>query len=173
VKKLSKPTILFHWLTAILFIGTLVVGKIVENMPRGAEKFELLANHKSFGVIVLVIALARIAWRFKEGALPPLSQAPRWQDIAAKSTHHLLLLATLAMPISGIMMSSGGGRALEVFGFELIAAGDKIEWLQSVGSTVHHSAVNVIILLLLVHLAGAIKHQFIDKDGTISRMLGR
>ena len=173
MKKLSKPTIVFHWLTGLLFIATLVVGKIVENMSRGPDKWELLANHKSFGVIVLVIATLRIIWRFKEGALPAISTVPRWQEIAAKSTHHLLLLATLAMPISGIMMNSGGGRPLEVFGFQLLAGGEKVEWLQSMGSTVHHSAVNVIILLLLVHLLGAVKHQFLDKDGTISRMLGR
>ncbi|MEZ9938380.1 cytochrome b, partial [Vibrio breoganii] len=72
-----------------------------------------------------------------------------------------------------ITMSAAGGRAVDVFGWVIINEGEKIEWLQQVGSTIHHSAVNIIVAVLVLHIAGALKHQFIDKDGTISRMLGK
>lgn len=61
---------------------------------------------------------------------------PAWQEKVAKAVHGLLLLATLAMPLSGIAMNIGGGRALEVFGYTLVAAGEKVVWLQELGAAV-------------------------------------
>ncbi len=95
------------------------------------------------------------------------------EDKAAKVVHGILLLATLAMPISGIAMSAGGGRAVDIFGWVIIAEGPETPWLQELGSTIHHSAVEILIAVFVLHVAGAIKHQVVDKDGTISRMLGR
>ncbi|WP_295894483.1 cytochrome b [uncultured Vibrio sp.] len=172
-KKLTLPTILLHWLTGLSFIGVLIVGLIMTEMERGPDKFELMGYHKSIGILILVVAIVRIAWRIKEGKLPSLGTSPAWQEKIAHAVHGILLLATLAMPISGIVMSAAGGRAVDVFGMVLINEGDKIEWLQELGSFIHHSAVNIIIAVLVLHVLGAIKHQFIDKDGTISRMLGK
>ncbi|CAK2139616.1 cytochrome b [Vibrio crassostreae] len=172
-KSLSKQTVIFHWLTGILFIAVFVIGLQFEDMPRGPEKGELMGLHKSLGLIVLVVALSRLAWRMKEGAIASVAVLTRAQEIAAKSIHHFLLLVTLAMPISGAVMSVAGGRALELFGIELIAAGEKTEWLQSAASFVHVNAVNLIMVAFALHVLGALKHQLVDKDGTLSRMLGR
>lgn len=172
-KKLSKPTIALHWLTGLTFIGIFVLGKVFESMERSPEKFELLGIHKSLGVILLVIATTRLIWRFKEGAIESAAPMPRLQEIAAKSIHHLLLLGTLLMPISGIMMSIGGGRGIDVFGWVLYSKGEKIEWLGSLGSNLHGIGATVLMVAVALHVLGAIKHQVIDKDGTISRMLGR
>ncbi|WP_305369414.1 cytochrome b [Photobacterium leiognathi] len=171
--KLSKPTIALHWITGVLFIGLIILGLYVEGLPRSPEKFELLGIHKSLGVIVLAVALIRIAWRFKEGAIPAAPEQSRALQIFAKSIQHLLLLATLLMPISGIMMSVGGGRALEVFGVEILAAREKVEWLGSLGHTIHGIAANIIIALIVLHVLGALKHQLINKDNTLVRMFGR
>ncbi len=70
-------------------------------------------------------------------------------------------------------MSIGSGRGIDIFGWQLIAAGEETLWLKELGSTVHHFAVEIIIVAFVLHVAGALKHQFIDKDSTISRMLGR
>lgn len=172
-KSLSKQTVIFHWLTGILFIAVFVIGLQFEGMPRGPEKGELMGLHKSLGLIVLVVALSRFVWRLKEGAIESVAVLTRAQEIAAKGVHHFLLLVTLAMPISGAVMSVAAGRALELFGIELIAAGEKTEWLQSAASFVHVNSVNLIMVILALHVLGALKHQFVDKDGTLSRMLGR
>jgi cytochrome b561 len=172
-QSLSKPTIALHWLTGLLFIGVLGLGLYVEDLARSPEKFELLATHKSLGIIVFAIAVVRLLWRFKEGPISSIGVMPKWQAITAKGIHYLLLIATLSMPLSGIIMTIGGGRALEFFGIQLLAAGEKIEWMSGLGHFVHVQSVNLIILALLLHVAGALKHQFIDKDGTLSRMLGR
>ncbi|MFA0029962.1 cytochrome b [Vibrio breoganii] len=172
-KKLSLTTIVMHWLTGASFIGVFVVGLIMSETDRGPSKFELMGYHKSIGVLILMVATIRIAWRLKEGKLSSLSNSPVWQEKIAHAVHGILMLATIAMPISGITMSAAGGRAIDVFGWVIINEGEKIEWLQQVGSTIHHSAVNIIVAVLVLHIAGALKHQFIDKDGTISRMLGK
>jgi cytochrome b561 len=148
------------------------LGLYIEDLPRSPEKFELLGLHKLFGITVLSIALLRILWRAKEGAITSLSVAPAWQEKIAQGVHHLLLLATLLMPVSGIMMNVGGGRALVLFGTELITVADKVEWMGTIGGSLHDSAVGFIIAALALHILGALKHQFIDKDGTVSRMLG-
>ncbi|MGL5408803.1 MAG: cytochrome b [Shewanella sp.] len=172
-KTYSKTSIALHWVTGLAFITVFLFGDYLSDLPRGPEKLELLTLHKSFGVVILLIALARIGWRIKEGAIVPASQMPAWQQHAAKAIHGLLMLATLAMPISGIAMNIGGGRALEVFGYTLVAAGESLPWLQELGSAIHKTAPPLIIAIVLLHILAAIKHQVIDKDATIARMLGR
>lgn len=171
--KLSLPTILFHWSTGAIMIAVIAIGLYMGDMPRGPEKGEMIGLHKSLGVIAFVFAVARLLWRKKEGAIPAIAEMPRWQEIAAKSVHHLLMLATILMPVSGIMMNTGGGRALNVFGLELIAAGEKTEWLGELGGTLHHLTADVLLAVLALHVLVALKHEIIDKDGTMRRMLGR
>jgi len=171
--KLSIPTVLLHWVVGLAFIGVFALGLYLEELAQGPEKFELMGIHKSIGLGILLIALLRISWRLKEGHLARLTHAPAWQEWLAKGVHFILLFATIMMPISGLVMSYGSGRAIEFFGIELLAAGDKIEWLSEIGHTFHGVAPKLIMLAFALHIIGAIKHQFIDKDGTISRMLGR
>ncbi|KII79533.1 cytochrome b [Vibrio renipiscarius] len=170
---LSWQTIAFHWLTALMFIAIFSVGWYMVDLPRGPEKGELIGLHKSFGAILLVVAMSRITWRLKEGAIPPAAVVAPWQNILAKAIHGLLMLATLMMPISGIAMSVGGGRGADVFGWYFVAEGDKIQWLQELGGGIHGWSVNIIIAVVVLHVAGALKHHWLDKDNTLSRMLGR
>ncbi len=129
-KTYSKTSVALHWIVGFAFIGVFIVGLYMADLPRGPEKMELMALHKSFGVLILLLALARgLFGEIKEGAIPPASVMPAWQEKVAKAVHGLLLLATLAMPLSGIAMNIGGGRALEVFGYTLVAAGEKVVWV--------------------------------------------
>lgn len=172
-KTYSKTSIVLHWIIGLAFIGVFIIGAYMADLPRGPEKMELIALHKSFGVIVLLAALTRVFWRVREGAIPPASVMPAWQEKMAKAVHGLLLLATLAMPLSGITMNIAGGRALDVFGYTLVAAGEKVVWLQELGSTIHKTAPPIIIAIVVLHIVAVIKHQIIDKDSTMARMLGR
>ncbi|MFC5077748.1 hypothetical protein VTH8203_02256 [Vibrio thalassae] len=170
---LSKPTVLFHWLTAIFFIVTLIIGLYLSDMANSPDKNELRNLHKSLGVLVMIAASIRLVWRLKEGMINAVNSLPAWQANSAHFVHWFLLVATIMMPLSGITMSIGGGRSVELFGLVVISARDKIEWLQQVSSTVHFSSVNIVIAILVLHVVAAIKHQFVDKDGTLSRMLGK
>lgn len=169
---LSIPTILLHWLTGLIFILVLCLGLYMDYLPKSPEKWEIMALHKSFGAIVLVVAVLRLLWRFKEGSITTLATLTRAQAILATSVHHLLLLATILMPLSGAVMSATSGHGIALFGLPIAPKGVEIEWLSSIAHFVHVNAVNIVIVLLLLHIVGAIKHQVMDKDGTLSRMLG-
>ncbi|WP_070963959.1 cytochrome b [Vibrio sonorensis] len=170
---LSRQTIALHWLTALSFIAIFALGLYVVDLPRGPEKGQLIGLHKSLGTIFLFLAMIRAIWRLKEGAISPAAIAPVWQQVIAKFVQFILLIATLAMPISGIAMSVGGGRGLDIFGVDIVSTTTKTPWLQELGSTIHHSAVTIIMTVLALHIIGAIKHHLIDKDATLTRMLGR
>ncbi|WP_194435479.1 cytochrome b [Vibrio fluminensis] len=170
---LSIPTIALHWITGLAFIGVFALGLYMGELTPETGKFQIMGIHKSLGALILIVALIRIVWRLKEGSIPPASPVAVWQDKLAKAIHGILMLATIAMPISGLAMSVGGGRGADIFGWQFIAEGDKIVWLQELGGSIHGLSVNIIIAALVLHIAGAIKHQLVEKDGTISRMLGR
>lgn len=167
----SKPTIALHWSVAIVFVGLLAVGFYLDYIPKGPELWEMIALHKSFGVILLLLAITRLAWRIKEGALPA-QEMPKWQRITAKAVQHTLLLITLVMPISGMLMSVGAGYGVAVFGLTLVGEGEKIEWMQSVGGGLHHNLPWVIVALVGLHILGALKHHLLNKDRTLKNMIG-
>ncbi|WP_370979535.1 cytochrome b [Agaribacterium sp. ZY112] len=171
--RFSHITISLHWLLALGMIVMLPFGIYIESLEGGPEKWGYIAQHKSFGVLILAFALLRFTWRMKNGFPKALTEAKAWEKPLASLTHWVLLLGTLFMPISGILMSIGGGHPVALFGWELIASGDKNETLGQLGHAVHGLGSKVLILFILLHIAGAFKHQFLDKDGTIMRMLGK
>jgi len=171
--KFTWPTIGLHWIIAIAMIAMLAFGLYLEDMPRGPEKGELIGLHKSVGMLILLFALVRIVWRVLNKFPKPITPLVNWQAKLAKFTHWVLIIGTVLMPVSGMFMAIGGGHAVGIFGLEIIASSpDKIKVLSQVGHTAHGLSGKLLILFVLLHFIGAIKHQFIDKDGTLSRMLG-
>lgn len=171
--RLGIQTVALHWLLAIAMIGMLVFGLILEGLPRGDEKSALIWWHKGLGVAVLGFALWRLGMRLAQGFPTVLSRAPAWQERVSTLTHWFLLLGTLFMPISGMMMSLGSGRDIDVLGLFVIPAIGKVEWMDQAGHIVHGLGGNLIIAAILLHVVGALKHHLVDKDGTLARMLGR
>lgn len=172
--KMPLPTVALHWIIALAIIAMLVFGLYVEDLPRSPEKGELIGLHKSIGVLILILALIRIAWRVISQYPEPLGQMSKWQELIAKLTLLVLILGTVLMPVSGIIMSIGGGHSVGLFGLELIAgSGEKMETVSRVGHIMHGLGGKLMIAFLVLHILGAIKHERIDKDGTLSRMLGR
>ena len=173
-EKFSGPTIWLHWIIAIGMIGMLAFGLYLEDLPRSPDKGWLIGIHKSMGLIIFVLAVTRISWRYRNKFPKPLSLMPKWQKKLAKLTHWVLIVGTVLMPISGIIMSVGGGHSVALFGLELISgSGEKTESLDNLGHIMHGLGGKLLILFVILHFVGAIKHQFLDKDETISRMLGK
>lgn len=172
-EKLSRPTVTLHWLVAAGMVALVPMGLYIEGLPKSPERFEWISLHKSLAIILLVLAVLRFAWRLRNGFPVDLSPMARWQEVTARSVHWILLLGTLFMPISGIMMSIGGGYPIAVFGLELVAKSpDKIEALSEIGHVIHGIGGKLLIAAFLLHVAGALKHHLVDKDGTTRRMLG-
>lgn len=178
VAPLSKLTIRLHWLIAAAMISLFAVGQYMTN----TETWSLYPTHKSMGMLVLILVLPRIVLRVIEGWPTPVAEAPPFQERIAKIVHWALILATVAMPLSGMLMSGAGGHGLYIFGLELAENPDPAnpgrslplnESLQGIGSLGHEIWGKVLALSVVLHVAGALKHHIKDKDATLTRMLGK
>jgi cytochrome b561 len=172
-EELSTLTVGLHWLVAAAIIGMLAFGLYIDSLERSPERGALMDLHKSIGVTILALACLRILWRWRNGMPVMLGRAPRWHKVAAHAVHGLLLLATVLMPLTGIMMSLGGGHGLALFGLTLVAEGAaKQATIAAIGES-HGTIAWILIGVIALHVAAALKHQVIDRDGTLRRMLGR
>jgi cytochrome b561 len=175
---MSEPVIVYtktarvlHWVIGLLIIALIGIGLYMSDLPPSDAKWQLYANHKSIGMIVLFLVGARIIWRGLHQPPAPLSTHAKWERILAKATHILLYVGMVVMPVSGYLMSTLGGHPVAIFGLGVpaLAAPDKL-W-GSVMHDLHEVGGNILIAAILLHVAGAIKHQMIDRDGTLKRML--
>ena len=160
-----------HWGIVVLLIVQVTLGKIADSLPVGLERLVMMARHKSFGITILGLALLRLAWRLIDRPPPP-PPMPRWQQIAARLNHWGLYALLFALPLSGWLMSSAANRPASWFGLaqlpDFIAPDPG---LKEVFEEVHEMLVNVLFVLAGLHVAAALKHQFVDRDGLLLRML--
>lgn len=171
---LSGTTKLLHIIIALGMIILLSVGIIMSEF----ELFFLYDLHKSFGAIIFVLALARVLWRVKKGWPSAVGVMSKIQHVIAKAIHWILIVSTVLYPLSGLMMSIGGGHGLAVFGLEIVAetvdvTGDAIPvnaFIGGLGHDIHGLIVYFVIAAIVLHVVGALKHHLIDKDETIIRM---
>ncbi|MGH8250912.1 MAG: cytochrome b [Steroidobacteraceae bacterium] len=160
-----------HWTIVGLLIVQVTLGKIADGMPLGLDKLATLARHKSFGITILALAAIRLAWRAFNRPPPP-PPMPRWQLFAAHANHAALYLLLFAIPLSGWLMSSATNYPVSWFGLvqlpDLVAPDEALEELFE---GVHETLANALIVLALLHVAAALKHQFVDRDRLLYRML--
>ena len=178
VDKLSGVTIALHWMVALAMIGMLGVGFYMVNV----EAWFLYPWHKSIGVLIFVIALARVAWRVRNGWPPAAGQSSRFEQLAAKSVHWTLIVCTVAMPVTGMIFSGASGHGFGTLGVTIVPArhnplqgADVIPYSAAwsdVGQGLHSALAYLLLAAIALHIAGALKHHVVAKDGTLRRMLG-
>lgn len=172
-ERFSPFTVTLHWVIGITIICLLAVGLYMTDLPESAWRSDLYGYHKLAGTTVFLIAALRILWRWQNGMPEPIADTPRWQHALAVGMHHCLLIATLAMPLSGAALSYGKGHSVPVLGlFEIGPPVQKIPWLGDAGSFIHYWAGWVLIGIITLHVLGALKHHYVNKDGTLKRMFG-
>ncbi len=165
----------FHWLIGLLIIGLIWLGWYMVDLTYFDKWYnKSLSLHKSLGMVVLALALIRLGW----GLYSPTPQAAdtlsRWQRIAAKLMHHLLAFMMFAIPLTGYLISTSAGRGISMFGwFELPAVVPVDEQTRELAVALHFYLAYATAAVLLGHIGAALKHQFVDKDGTLVRMLWR
>lgn len=166
---------LLHWVIALMVLVMIPVG--VYMVRRGlATNFDAVTNqlytaHKTFGALILLLMIARIAVRFSHGTPAPEPSLNRLQVIAAESVHGLIYLALLVIPVLGWLgVSAYGARGL-LGGWELPALLAQNEDLAKVILKYHGYAAFGLVLLLGAHVGAAFLHRFILKDGVVQRML--
>lgn len=163
-----------HWGVGAGVLGLIVFGFWLRTVPGGPDKTALVQIHKSVGVLVFAAALARVAWRLREGFPAPAGPHVPWERRGAIALHVFLIVATLLMPLSGILRSLAYARPVSVFGLPVIPKlfEAKHETLYAVASNLHDGLALLLSAALALHVAAALKHHWIDRDATLVRILG-
>lgn len=165
-----------HWLIAIAIIGMLIGGKYMHGLPNtDPNKFLLYQLHKSTGITILVLTVARIVWRFA-GPVPALpATMPTWERWAAHASHFLLYALMILIPLSGWAVASTSSSGVPTLWFGLFEVPHLpvpvTEEAHEAAEEGHELFGNLMILLLLVHVGAALKHHFWDRDTVLRRML--
>jgi cytochrome b561 len=161
-----------HWVMALLVIGMLCLGLYMVGLSISLEKLQLYGWHKSFGVLILMLVVVRLAWRFSS-IIPKLPPAlALWQKFAAHMTHVLLYACLFLMPITGWLMSSAAGVPVSFFGwFMLPVPVPASEQWRLMFLEIHKLIAFGLIGLICIHIGAALQHHFIYKDNILRRIL--
>ena len=167
-----------HWLTALLILTAIPLGLIATDMPFDtgealAAKANLFSIHKTVGVAAFFVALIRIMWAFTQPRPVPLHPDRRAETWLADLVHWMLYVSMLAVPLSGWVHNAavtGFAPILWPLG-QTLPFVPQSETVAAIATTAHWLFGKMLMVSILLHIAGALKHHFIDKDATLRRML--
>ncbi|MGO4330712.1 cytochrome b [Cupriavidus sp. 2TAF22] len=162
-----------HWIIALLIFAAFGLGLYMTSIPGlSMLKLKLFSWHKWLGVTVFAIAVLRVLWRATHRAPAPAAGTPAWQAAAAHGAHMLLYVLIVVVPITGYLYSCAAGVPVVYLGVlplpSLIEPNDA---LKEILKQAHIWLNYLMAAIVVIHAAAAIKHQFIERDGTLARML--
>ena len=175
-KRYSTVAIVLHWLLALVILAMFVVGIYMTDLPFSPLRLKLYNWHKWAGVTFLALTLLRMLWRIthRPPALPVAvtRTMPGWQNRAYHATHHLMYALFFAVPLLGWAYSSAAGFPIVLFGQiplpDLLPANKE---LADLVKPLHELSALALMTLAGLHIAAALKHQWVDRDGLLTRML--
>jgi cytochrome b561 len=166
----SRPAVLLHWGLAAAILASLGVGLYMTGLPFSPRRVELYNWHKWAGVTILVFSALRLLWRLAHRPPAPPTM-PVWQRRSASAVHGLLYLLFFAVPLTGWAYSSAAGFPVVWFG--VLPLPDFVPVDRDLAEAIqplHRAAAYALAGLATLHVAAALKHQWIDRDGLIGRM---
>ena len=179
----STVAILLHWTIVALLVWTVLLAWQSEDL-KGLAKMVPLQLHKPIGITILVLTLIRLSWRFIQPAPPMSSTLKPWEHALARIVHVLFYVLLLAIPLTGWAMVSASGlitrfpiNMFGLFDWPVIQPlydlpGELRHVRHEQLETVHKLAAKVVIYgLVPLHILGALKHQFLDKDNELAKMI--
>ena len=164
-----------HWLIALGVLAQIALGWWMIEIPKlpvgvRAYWFNL---HKSIGLTLGMLIALRIVWRLTHRPPTLPTTLPLWQARTAAAGHWLMYACMVTMPLAGYLGSTFSGYAIRYFGLVLPGWGWKDDALKDAFSAVHYAAAWLFMALIAVHVAAALKHLLVDRDGVFHRMLPR
>ncbi len=191
-KRYTKTAKILHWLIALGIFGMFALGWYMSELPKEGPKqiaYDLFDwgiytwtlseeasprtfyfnLHKSIGVTLFALIVIRILWRITHKPPALLSSYQAWERKLATGAHHLLYLLMIALPVSGVIMATYSKYGIKWFGIPFIKGLDNTP-MREVFEEVHEIIGIVVLVILVLHIGGALKHKFIDKDETMKRM---
>lgn len=170
-----------HWLIAFLILAQIAGGLYMHNLPNGPDKFELYQLHKSFGITILSLSILRLAWRLTHPT-PGLPEGMKnWERTAARVTHFGFYALMIGVPLGGWALVSASPLADSVptllFGvipwphMPFFGGVEDRKALAEIIAEMHEYGAFTILGLFALHVAAALKHHFVNKDGVLGRMI--
>ena len=168
----GKVAVVFHWLSAGIILGLFAMGLWMVELDY-YDSFYTLAPwvHQSIGILFFYVMIGRFLWRLFNSTPLPVSTHNKWQIVLAKWVHRLFYVLIFVVLISGYLISTADNRAVEVFGWFTVPAMISMQYQEDIAGWIHLIVAYCLIGLVVLHVLGAIKHHFIDKDGSIKRIL--
>ncbi len=161
----------FHWLLAVAIIGSFSVGAYMADLPLSPTKLKLYNWHKWAGVVILTLSALRLLWRLTHR--PPADlPMPAWQRQAAHAAHWAMYALFFAVPLVGWAYSSAAGFPIVLFG--VLPLPDFVSPNRELAEAIkpwHGNLAWLLAGVVVLHVAGALKHHFVDRDGLLQRML--
>lgn len=168
----DRVAIALHWLIALGVLAQITLGWWMIEIPKQPVGVRVywFNLHKSIGLTLGALIALRIAWRLSHPPPPLPDSVPRWQARAARVSHSLLYVCMIVMPLAGYLGSTFSGYPIKYFGLTLPGWGWKDDDLKELFSAVHYSAAWLFMSLIALHVAAALKHLVIDRDGVFARI---
>lgn len=173
MQRYTLTAILLHWLIALLIVAAFALGTIMVDIPGlTPTKLKYFSWHKWLGVSVLALACMRLLWRLFNAPPAPPDSLPVWQRQAAHVTHLLLYALIFAVPVSGYFYSLAAGVPVVFLGIlPLPVLIEANQTLKPVLKEVHYWLNMSLLAFVVLHVAAALKHHFIDRDQVLRRIL--
>ena len=163
---------IFHWLMAALIAGQVILGKYAQELDRTPQKLNLMMWHKSIGVTLLFLVLLRLLWTLINPRPVSGPKTARWERTAAGLNRIGLYALMFAIPLSGWLMNSAKNVPFSLYRtlpWPPLTGPDKV--LGELFEEWHAGLVSVMLAMLAIHIAAALWHHFLKKDGVLLRML--
>jgi cytochrome b561 len=166
-------SIALHWtIAALILLVQVPAGLTMVALERGPLQDFLFTTHKTTGLVIFALAVVRLGWRWGNPVPALPADLPRWQAMLARSNHALLYLLLFLMPISGFLYTALGGFPVPLFGlYDLADLVPENKPLGEVCKRVHLTLQFVLYAAVALHVAGALQHHLVRRDGVLRRML--
>lgn len=162
--------IALHWLTTLLVFSLFALGWFMVDLPIGPQRGDYFALHKSVGIAVFVLLLMRVAWRLghRPPPFPPTMRA--WRVLLARVVHLAFYVMLVLQPLSGYLSSSFSGYETRWFGIPLPRWGWRDAPLNEFFTEIHVICSLTLLLLIAMHVLGALSHVLSGESAMFRRM---
>jgi len=163
---------LFHWLVAALIFIQFALGWLAVGWGLSPTKLNLFVWHKSIGMLILALVVARLLNRLAKSTPPLPSDTPAWERAAARWSHALLYVLMITMPLTGWVINSAAGVPFRIFWqlpLPALMAPDK--HTAEIVALVHFALGIAFVALLILHVGAALRHHFVKRNNVLRRML--
>ncbi|MEO0500373.1 MAG: cytochrome b [Pseudomonadota bacterium] len=167
----SGAAIALHWVIALAIFGQLIGIEYAESLPKGDPALPFLfMMHKSTGLTILGLTLVRVIMRLQRGFLPLPVHMSGWEVALARASHVGFYALLLLMPLTGWIFSVSAERTFDWYGLFAVPP-LPLRAFAETAHELHEWGATAFLVLIGLHIAGALKHQFLDRDGLMRRML--